>query len=83
MNDPHDQYPVAIHLIQDFVSSVQQTPDSRRQIDSLSTRKRPLAQERKSVLETAEIAIGDGPAEFGDTVATNIDQIGARGGGQP
>lgn len=82
MNDPHDQYPVTIHLVQNFVSAVQQTPDVRRQIGSLRTRERSLAQQRKGVLEPAEIAIGDAPAELGDTVATDIDEIGARGGGQ-
>ena len=82
VNNPHDQHPVAIHLVHDFVPTVQQTPDAFWQIGSLSTRERPLAQQRKGVLEPAEIAIGDAPAELGDTVATDIDEIGARGGGQ-
>jgi hypothetical protein len=83
VNNPHNQHPVAIHLVQDFVPTVQQTPDAFWQIGSLSTRERPLAQQRKGILETAEIDIGDVPAKFDDTVATDLDEIGTRCGGQP
>lgn len=51
VNNPHDQHPVAIHLVQDFVPTVQQTPDAFWQIGSLSARERPLAHSAKASLK--------------------------------
>jgi hypothetical protein len=83
MDDPHDQYEIAFNPIEYPVPPLCKAAQMVAQFRLGDTGERTLPQQRKRLIETAEICVRYLRPKFREAEVSYLDQICARGGAKP